>query len=137
MGALVVAIVIGTLGVIVLRKLKGSPWQTVMLYYATAIVVITCVPVLLLWHQPTPAQWLLLIGLGLFSQCSQFCFMRTHWLGDAGFLGPLSYVTLVLSVAGGFVFFKEVPSIATVAGAAFIVLSTLILSRFSQSTSQR
>lgn len=133
-GALAVAIVAGTLGVIVLRKLKGAPWQTVMLYYAMSIVVLTCIPALQQWHAPDNTQWMLLIVLAVFTQCAQFCFLRAHWLGDAGFLGPLGYVSLLLSIVIGLLFFNEVPSATTIIGAAIIVLASWILSRSARTT---
>lgn len=129
MASLVIAIVTGTLAVVVLRKLKGCPWQTVMLYYAGGVLVLSALPAYATWHQPDTKQWWLLLLLGAFTQCAQFCFMRAHWLGDAGFLGPLGYFSLLLSAAAGFVVFSEVPTPHTITGAFIIVAATLLLSR--------
>lgn len=129
MVALLVAIVAGTLSVIVLRQLKGSPWQTAMLYYAGGMILFTSIPALQSWQQPEPKQWVLLVCLAVFTQSAQFCFIRAHWLGEAGFLGPLGYTSLLLSAAIGFVFFDEIPTAATLLGACVIVAATLLLAK--------
>jgi S-adenosylmethionine uptake transporter len=48
---------------------------------------------------------------------------------EAARVAPLQYVTLVWGVLFGFLFFREVPGLATVAGAVLIVLGTLISQR--------
>ena len=44
---------------------------------------------------------------------------------EAARLAPIGYVTLVWGVLFGFLFFAEVPGLATLAGARLIVLGTL------------
>ena len=48
---------------------------------------------------------------------------------EAARLAPIGYVTLVWGVLLGFLFFAEVPGLATFAGAALIVVGTLITQR--------
>ena len=48
---------------------------------------------------------------------------------EAARLAPITYVTLVWGVVFGFLFFAEVPGLATMAGAALIVLGTLVTQR--------
>ena len=62
-----------------------------------------------------------LIGIGLFAQCAQLCFLRAHFFGEAGFLSVLSYLSLVLSVTVGYVVFDEVPSPAFAVGACIVI----------------
>ena len=45
---------------------------------------------------------------------------------EAAKLAPIGYVTLVWGVLFGFLFFAEVPALTTFAGAALIVVGTLI-----------
>ena len=48
---------------------------------------------------------------------------------EAARLAPVGYVTLVWGVLFGFVFFAEVPGLATLAGAALIVLGAFVSQR--------
>jgi S-adenosylmethionine uptake transporter len=48
---------------------------------------------------------------------------------EAATLAPIVYVTLIWGVLFGFLFFAEVPGLATFAGAALIVVGTLITQR--------
>ena len=48
---------------------------------------------------------------------------------EAARLAPVTYVTLVWGVLFGFLFFAEVPGPDTIAGAALIVLGTLVTQR--------
>jgi drug/metabolite transporter (DMT)-like permease len=48
---------------------------------------------------------------------------------EAARLAPITYVTLVWGVVFGFLFFAEVPGLATILGAALIVLGTLVTQR--------
>ena len=48
---------------------------------------------------------------------------------EAARLAPITYVTLVWGVVFGFLFFAEVPGLATIAGAGLIVLGTLVTQR--------
>jgi drug/metabolite transporter (DMT)-like permease len=48
---------------------------------------------------------------------------------EAARLAPVGYVTLVWGVLFGFLFFAEVPGLATLGGAALIALGTLLTRR--------
>ena len=48
---------------------------------------------------------------------------------EAARLAPITYVTLVWGVVFGFLFFAEVPGLATLLGAGLIVLGTIITRR--------
>ncbi|MCR4265368.1 DMT family transporter [Nitratireductor sp. ZSWI3] len=125
--AALAAVLAGTGAIIVTRQLKGTPPVVMMLFYTGGLALITAMPALSDWHAVSAAHWPFLLAVGVFSQAAQFCFLRAHWLGDAGFLGPLGYASLILSGLVGYVFFAEVPSLNTVAGAAIIVAATAFL----------
>jgi S-adenosylmethionine uptake transporter len=48
---------------------------------------------------------------------------------EAARLAPVGYMTLVWGVAFGFLFFAEIPGLATLAGAVLIVVATLVSQR--------
>ncbi|MDV6226679.1 DMT family transporter [Nitratireductor aquimarinus] len=125
--AALAAVLAGTGAIIVTRQLKGTPPVVMMLFYTGGLALITAWPAISDWQDVAAGHWPFLLAVGVFSQAAQFCFLRAHWLGDAGFLGPLGYSSLILSGVVGYVFFGEVPSLNTVIGAAIIVSATAFL----------
>ena len=70
-----------------------------------------------------------LFAIGIFAQCAQLCFLRAHWLGEVSFLGPISYISLLLSAFAGYIFFNETLTIQLAIGAAIILSSAALLGR--------
>lgn len=125
--ALFVTVFTGTGAIIVTRKMRAEPSLIMMLTYTAGLALCT-LPFALWFWVPVAEGWRVLIWIGVFSQAAQFCFLRAHYWGDAGVLGPLSYASLILSTAVGYLIFDEVPTPAMVLGAGLIVLATLSIS---------
>ena len=129
---LFLAILAGTSATIILRRLKGTPELVMMVFYTLGLAIVSSPFALYDWQSIKPEDWILLIAIGVFAQCAQFCFLRAHWSGDVGFLGPLSYLSLLISASAGFVFFDEVPTLALVIGAGIILMSAVLVNRHRQ-----
>ncbi|MCU0905880.1 MAG: DMT family transporter [Rhodobacteraceae bacterium] len=127
--ALLVTVVTGTAAVIVTRQLKGTPAVVMMTFYTAGLGLASLPVALAAWHPVSVADLPLLLGVGLFAQAAQLCFLRAHWLGDAGVLGPVSYTSLILSGLVGYAVFAEVPTPGMLVGAAIIVIAALSLAR--------
>ncbi|QQA41695.1 DMT family transporter [Pelagovum pacificum] len=125
LAATFLTVLLGTSAVILTRRLKGAPTVVLMTFYTAGLTVLTAPFTALNW-QPVPAgTWPALIGIGLFAQCAQFCFVQAHKLGEAGFLGVLGYLTLVFSTASGYLLFGEVPTIRFWGGAVLILAAAM------------
>lgn len=129
LAALVVMVLAGTGAVIVTRALKGTPAVVMMAVYTGGLGLAAAPFALAGWAPVATVHWPVLLAVGVFAQAAQLCFLRAHWLGDAGVLGPASYLSLPLSAAVGWLLFAEVPGPATAAGAGLIVAAGLWLAR--------
>lgn len=129
LAALCLSVTTGTLAIILTRRLKGTPEVVMMAFYTLGIGVVMAPLAATTWHPVMTADWPFLIGVGLFAQLAQLCFLKAHWLGDAGVLGPVSYTSLVLSTAAGFFLFAEVPGWPLIIGASIIVVAGVMVSR--------
>lgn len=129
LASLCLAVVTGTLAIILTRRLKGTPEVVMMLFYTLGIAVLMAPLAWLAWEPVAAQHWLVLIAVGLCAQAAQVCFLRAHWLGDAGVLGAVSYLSIVLSTAVGFFLFAEVPGWPLVLGVALIVIANLYVAR--------
>ena len=124
---LLFGIAFGTVATILLRRLKGTSEITMMLLYTGGLALASAPVAVYHWEPLNRIDVVALAGIGVFSQCAQYCFLKAHWLGDVGFLGPLTYLNLLLAALAGFVFFNEIPSVSLTIGAVIILMSASLL----------
>lgn len=79
------------------------------------------------WTWPTPLQWGLLAMLGLTVMGAQVCFIHAMKRGDASYVMPFFYTTLVFAAALDVAVFGDVPDALSVAGAATVVAGALLV----------
>lgn len=73
------------------------------------------------WVPPTPGSLVIFAAAGLVSVTALFCVNRSLKLAPASVVVPYQYSMIVWAVIFGFVVFGDVPSIATLVGAAIII----------------
>ena len=118
------------LNIILLRyRATRDPLPQIILFQNLGPALILALPAFWVWTTPTPidlAQFAILGTIGVIAHT-----MLAHAFAriEAARLAPVGYVTLVWGVLFGFVFFAEVPGLATLAGAGLIVVGTLVTQR--------
>lgn len=127
--SLCLSVFTGTLAIILTRRLKGTPAIVMMVFYTGGLCLASAPFAVAVWEPVAGADAPLLIAIGVFAQAAQVCFLRAHWLADAGVLGPVSYVSLALSATAGYLVFGEIPTMNLLLGATLIILSCLWLTR--------
>ena len=119
-----------SLNLIMLRhRATRDPLAQIILFQNLGPALILAVPALWVWSAPSLAdlaQFALLGTLGVVAHT-----MLAHAFAriEAARLAPVTYVTLVGGVLFGFLFFAEIPGLATFAGAALIVFGTILTRR--------
>jgi drug/metabolite transporter (DMT)-like permease len=115
---------------VTVRKLGATEHPAVIVFYFSLISVFAALPTALpgaLW--PTPAEWLVLVGIGVSTQLGQMAITNGLRLERAGRATATAYLQIVFAALWGILFFAELPDWGTVFGAALIVGSTLALAR--------
>lgn len=107
---------------------QSPPLQTLAFQCAMGAVLLTPQGIWT-WSTPQIDDVIFFAGLGTFSVVSHLLSIRAFGYTEASTLAPLVYLELVATAIIGYIFFKEVPGIATIAGAAFIVTGGLVLIR--------
>lgn len=106
---------------VTVRKLAATEHPLVIVLYfplvATPASLPTVIPVFVM---PQGAEWLLLLGVGVFTQLGQVAITRGLQLEPAGRATALSYLQVVFAAAWGVAFFGELPDVWTLVGAAAI-----------------
>jgi drug/metabolite transporter (DMT)-like permease len=115
---------------VTVRKLGETEDASVIVFYFAMISVIGALPTALrdaVW--PTPTEWLVLLGVGVFTQLGQVCVTHGLRMERAGRAAATAYLQVVFAGIWGIVFFAELPDWGTLLGAALIIGSTLALAR--------
>lgn len=123
---------------VIVRRLRATEHPLVIIFYFAAVSVVGSAP-LGLWSAlwPTPAEWLLLLGVGVTTQLGQVCITHGLYLERAGRATAVGYLQIVFAALWGALFFADLPDLATGAGALLIVGSTLLLARTAPKEEER
>jgi drug/metabolite transporter (DMT)-like permease len=111
---------------------------TVLLTWAVTLGLIFSIPgALFVWRWPEPSDLALLCLMGAMGTATQGLYIKGMQIGDAAAMAPVDYTRLVFSAAAGFFLFHEVPGPWTLAGAAIVVASTLLITWREQQQARR
>ena len=112
------------------RRFPPGESQTVMLFYFCVTSFVIATPfAFIAWQEPTPLQWLLLVGVGLVGVLAHAMFLTAYKAAEASFVAPFDYTKLIFAIVWSLLFFGEAPALWTLAGALLIVASTLYIAR--------
>jgi drug/metabolite transporter (DMT)-like permease len=100
---------------------------TIMAWAAVLGLAFSLPLALLDWRWPAAGDLVLLVLMGAFALTTQVCYTRGMQEGDAAAMAPIDYTRLVMFAVIGFVAFHEIPTLWTLAGAALVVASTLVI----------
>lgn len=81
------------------------------------------------WVTPAPLDWLLFALLGLCGAGVQYCVVFAYRAARGATVAPMEYSALLWTAALGWLFWAEVPTLWTLAGAAVIIVGGLIVLR--------
>ena len=99
-----------------------------MMLAGSAGFLIACglaLPWIGVWPSAREAAWIL--GLGAVGATGQFLWFEGVRRAQASLLAPLEYTVLAYAVCWGWIFFGDLPSLRTLAGAGVILVSGLLM----------
>jgi drug/metabolite transporter (DMT)-like permease len=134
-----------SLNVMLTRKLRTTDSSATMAYYSSlvyllAAVILAPLPVLVgempgahpsiaflfrAWAMPSLLDLVIMFGLGFVWAGGMYFIARAYSLAEASIAAPFEYVALPISAMWGYLFWHEVPTIATGIGALLTVGSGL------------
>lgn len=125
--ALTAAFLIGFIVVLVKQLMRTEAPTTVLLYFGVFMTLFSAIPAAFVWRMPEGHEWTVLIVIGALGTAAQSLIIRAYKAADATMLAPIEYIQLVFAAGIGFTVFGDIPTWATVGGAALIVASGLWL----------
>ena len=109
------------------RRLAGAEHPSVIVLYFPLV----CIPgaLLLGWQDfiwPSASGWLVLLGVGCFTQFGQISLTKAMQLDLASRVTSLSYLQIVFAALLGWSLFGEAPTPSTLLGGALILMGALV-----------
>jgi drug/metabolite transporter (DMT)-like permease len=140
---ILVSVVFYALTVMVTRKLQTNDSSATMAYYSSlvylvAALVLAPLPIIVGempnahpsiaflirgWSVPTLFDWVIMSGLGLVWAGWMYFMSRAYSVAQASVIAPFEYVSLPINIMWGFVFWQEIPTWMTLAGAFLTLFS--------------
>lgn len=111
--------------------------HSMLFYFAVGTTLITLVPAILVWKNPSWYQLGMLALLGIGGNLIQVCMIRAFSATEASALSPFRYVEFIFSALFGFLLFQEIPTLVTFAGGAFIIAGTAYISYYETQKEQK
>lgn len=105
----------------------GEPTLRILAINNGLGAVIAIAAATFVWRWPSLAQWGLLAAIGTVMVTAQALFIRALRRGDASFVVPLFYATLIFAALYDLAIFGEVPTPWSAAGAAMIIGGAVVL----------
>lgn len=87
------------------------------------------IPAMLVWVRPSPLDLLIYAAMAVLGVCGHLLLGMAFRRAEASRLAITEYSALLYATALGFIFFGEIPGLATLAGTALIVIGTLLAMR--------
>lgn len=112
----------------IFTRKSGARESTPVQLFTTAVVFCAVSAAFADWRMPQSAfDGALMLALGVQIYLGQRLFFEGYRYAPASLLGPLEYTSVLWSGLLGFVIFRDVPTVATVTGAALIIASGIAL----------
>ena len=125
------AAVLSGLAYTFVRKLRQTDRPMAIIFYLSWIGMVGALPFALAggWVWPSGWQWALLLGIGLATHAGQVGLTKGMQRLEAGTASAIGYVQVVLAFVWGALFLGDAVDGLSVAGAALVVSSVLLVVR--------
>ena len=94
---------------------------TIVLYFSISSSIIGLLTIPFGWVMPTPVQFVYLISAGIAGGIAQILLTESYRHADMSVVAPFEYSSLILSVAVGYFFFADIPTIEMMIGGIIVV----------------
>ena len=115
---------------VTVRKLARTEHPLVIVFYFPLVAAPLALPwAIASFVMPKPVDWLLLMGIGVFTQAGQVFLTQALAIERAGRAASISYLQVAFAMAWQILVFGELPTGWTVGGASLILGGTLVVGR--------
>ncbi len=112
---------------LVRRLVHSERSSTIVLYASITSTVIALMSLPFGWVPLTTTQTLMLVGAGIAGGVGQILMTEAFRNADVSVVAPFEYVSLILSIAVGFLVFQDVPTTEMLIGGAIVVAAGIFI----------
>jgi drug/metabolite transporter (DMT)-like permease len=124
---------LASLAKVTLRRLgRTEPSIRVVFYFALLSSLISSVPMIWGWRQPTAAEWGWLALIGLLGTLGQLMLTRGYAIAAAATVSPVTYTSILFGAGYGYLFWQEILTGQFVMGALLIAVAGLLAIGFRE-----
>jgi drug/metabolite transporter (DMT)-like permease len=109
------------------RLTGGEPPLQILLINNLLGALISTLAVAFVLCAPSLLQWMALVSIGGLMAAAQLCFVNAMARGDASFVSPFLYATLIFATLYDSIIFGVVPGSVSVLGAGIILAGAVLL----------
>lgn len=111
-----------------IRRMVGTERPTAIVFWFSTIASLLALGTIPFgWVMPTPMQAMLLVGAGLVGGVAQILLTSSYRYADASVIAPFEYVSIIMALFLGYVFFGDLPAPTTLIGAAVVISAGVII----------
>ena len=124
---------LAALAKVTIRHMSNSePTSRIVFYFASISLIVSSIPLLKFWQNPTTNEWFLLVLLGIVGTCGQLFLTKAYSLAPASRVGPFTYSSIVFASLIGWIFWDEKITLLTISGAMLIIFAGILIFREKQ-----
>ncbi len=123
----VIGAMLGALAKVTIRRMSATEGpQRIVFYFALFSALLSAIPALLNWVQPTLQQWGWLLVLSITSTIAQLLLSKGYSYAPAGQLGPFTYGSVAFAALFGWLLWNEALEWNTWLGIALITTAGVL-----------
>ena len=118
---------LAALAMVTVRRLGRTESSIRVVFYFTLFsTLISAVPMLWSWQDPSQRQWMLLLLMGTLGTLGQLLLTRGYSIAKASNVSPFTYFSVIFGAIYGYLFWDETLNIHFLAGALMIALAGVL-----------
>lgn len=108
---------------------KSEPIYKIMFYYFALSSLISAIPLVWSWKNPSLIAWTILLGVGVFAASYQFFLTKGYTYALASRISPVIYFAVIFSAILDWAFWGVVPFLSSFIGIVFVVIGAIVCMR--------
>ncbi|WP_370229491.1 DMT family transporter [Cognatishimia sp.] len=109
------------------RLVKTEETAAIVFYFSLTATCASLATIPFGWVWPEPREFIFLISAGLVGGVAQICLTTGYRYAQASTLAPFDYVSMLFALVIGYFIFAEVPTAATLFGAAIVIFAGILI----------
>ncbi|WBU63905.1 DMT family transporter [Paracoccus aerodenitrificans] len=109
------------------RLVQEEQTSAIVFWFSVSASVIGLLTLPFGWVMPDAGTLALLVLTGLLGGLGQIFLTSAYRFGEASLIAPFEYVSMILSVAIGWLFFDEIATPVMLAGASLVILAGILI----------